>query len=128
WAVPQAPTTDNIAVAEEKAGLDRFGDPLPPAAIARLGTTRFRHGFRASQALFTPDGRLVTTDGQSVRFWALESGKELHRWPPEEQGIRLGHFSPDGKLVSAMIGNGPRARVVLLETATARVVSLFGAE
>src|SRR5260370_42505874 len=28
--------------AEEKPAVDRFGDPLPPGAIARLGTTRWR--------------------------------------------------------------------------------------
>src|SRR5262245_51090853 len=53
---------------------DRFGDPLPPGAVARLGTVNAHTG--ASTVAFSPDGRtIITTSGASVRHWDAESGR-----------------------------------------------------
>src|SRR5688572_31968245 len=38
---------------------DLHGDPLPPGAVARLGTTRCRHDYQIVFAGFHPDGKSV---------------------------------------------------------------------
>jgi WD40 repeat protein len=57
---------------------DTHGDPLPPGAIARLGTLRWRTTTRALSLTFSPDGkRLASTDRHWVRLWDVASGKEI---------------------------------------------------
>ena len=52
-------------------------EPLPPGAIARLGTLAFRHGDQVGQILVSPDGRTIFSRGQtSVRIWDSRTGRE----------------------------------------------------
>jgi RNA polymerase sigma factor (sigma-70 family) len=64
------------------AGKDALGDPLPVGAVARLGTTRLRHGDDIFFAAYTPDGKALLTAGmdQNIRLWELPTGKELRRF------------------------------------------------
>src|SRR5262245_40602738 len=58
---------------------DRYGDPLPPGAVARLGTTRLRH--RGADVTFSKDGKHLISfgwDGE-VRFWDADSGKLIRQ-------------------------------------------------
>jgi WD40 repeat protein len=62
---------------------DKFGDPLPIGAIARIGTTRFRllesHGPQAS--VMSPDGKLlaVLCMGVEIEIWALPAWTRQRR-------------------------------------------------
>ncbi|HEY8506324.1 MAG TPA: hypothetical protein VIL46_17190, partial [Gemmataceae bacterium] len=61
---------------------DRFGDPLPECAVARIGTLRFRHDGGVVQAIPTPDGkRIISCAGKFIYVWDAETGTGLHRWP-----------------------------------------------
>src|SRR5262249_27919633 len=57
----------------EPAHVDRQGDPLPPGAITRLGTVRFRTGGFGLEGLgFLPDGKTVVAavaQGHAVQLW-----------------------------------------------------------
>src|SRR5262249_26328927 len=124
------------------------GQPPPEAgperAIARLGTTRFRHGDAVSFAACTPDGKALLTAGRdrTIRLWDLATGKEIRRFDwvraqPDDQTERAADgitqrwerqawddlgltiqaaLSSDGKVVAASQGGV----VCLWETATGK--------
>ncbi len=65
--------------------LDRFGDALPPGALNRLGSQRFRNSDTLVDLAFSADGKAIASscrDG-SVRLWDVATGKL--RWSSEEK-------------------------------------------
>ncbi len=96
---------------KHQARLDRCGDPLPPGAIARLGTLRFR-GVRGCLA-FAPYGKLLAAAGGSAGskaiLWDLATGREVRQFGDRATLTRLA-FSPDGKRL-ACSDNSARAQV-----------------
>jgi WD40 repeat protein len=53
---------------------------LPAGAVARLGSTRFRHSGGVRFLGYSGDGRvLLTADSKLLRFWDAQTGKELRR-------------------------------------------------
>jgi RNA polymerase sigma factor (sigma-70 family) len=71
--------------------VDRYGDPLPDGAIARLGSTRFRHA-NLSSFVVMPDGRTVATaGGSSIRTWDMSNGLQV-------RSVRLSGEDPTGKV------------------------------
>ncbi len=114
---------------------DRHGDPLPAGAVARLGTTRFRHGGLGLRGLaFLPDGRTlvgVANEGHSIWFWEASTGRlrrEIRTAPLSVRGFAL---APDGKriVISGFLpfeaGQPTRGAIHVLDVVSGQVVRAF---
>lgn len=84
--------------AEPAAGrVDRYGDPLPPGAIARIGSARLRHGLQSPILVFSPDGKMLASANETVRLWEVSSGKLVRELAAGRLAVRDHAFSPDGR-------------------------------
>ena len=79
--------------AKPLAATDLYGDPLPPGAIARMGTIRFWHGSLLSGVAFSRDGTVLATIGSDVRLWETASGKVLLERQGTEESLRKMGFA-----------------------------------
>jgi hypothetical protein len=94
-------------LAQEPARLDRHGDPLPPGAVARLGTSRLRYTFADPHVEFLSDGKslAVGRQGEGVRLWDVVTGKLLAQLDTPTASERIA-VAPDGRWVAAVSGTG----------------------
>ncbi len=95
------------------AHVDRYGDPLPPGAIARLGTVRLRHTKPVGPITFAPDGKVLASGGRSIRIWDVTTGKQVRHLKCCSKVLA---FSPDGRLLAAT----EEDKVRLFEVSTGR--------
>ncbi|MGH7227480.1 MAG: WD40 repeat domain-containing protein, partial [Gemmataceae bacterium] len=115
---------------DKKPRTDLYGDPLPPGAMARMGTTRMRH----VQAIFTfsPDGKELISfgPGGDVCFWDVAEGKLRRRqqlWRTKELVSDIGFrgwssqqaLSPDGARVARLDGD----KILFYDTRTGKLRS-----
>jgi RNA polymerase sigma factor (sigma-70 family) len=110
---------------------DRYGDPLPPGAVMRLGTDRFRQAPVFKHIIYSPDGRLAVTDSGQDRLVLRDArdGRSLRQIDLGIEDIQDFVFSPDGRMI-ATVGYQSRERgrnvaanhLTLIEAATGRQV------
>lgn len=77
---------------------DRYGDPLPEAAIIRLGSIHLRHEGPVTSISLTPNGKTmasVSHDG-TIRLWEVATGRKLRQWHAHDQGAFGIAYFPDG--------------------------------
>ena len=117
WAVLLLGVSPSFAAAPPTlTGRDCYGDPLPPGAVMRLGTVRFRHGLRIGSGLarlsFSPDNRTLLSVGHvGMKVWVAQTGEEIPWSVPDR--VRAAAFTPDGKtlvLAVSVITGGRRDR------------------
>ncbi len=113
---------------------DRFGDPLPAEAVARVGTYRFRHGGFVRSLGFGQGGKAILSDGLGgTRVWSAATGKELlHVGGREQRRAWFACHSADGSRVATFDEVGPdgrirKAAVRVWDATTGEKVSEFGA-
>ncbi len=126
----QVPQNANPAQKPAPARLDSSGDPLPPHALARLGSTRLQHPSEVLSVIFAPDGKSLFASSSGLGSGDKRSGKGIFVWDPRTGQLlrKLGGFiygtwrialSPDGKFLATESG----ASVVgVLEIATGKIL------
>ena len=112
---PAAPKTD-APTRPAAENVDSFGDPLPPGAIARLGTTRFYHDENIERVIVTADGKRVAAEGTtSCKLWDGQTGRPVPLWGGlGKTRPAPGHFSLSaaGNQVVALMWDAGPGRVV----------------
>ncbi|MGH7171534.1 MAG: WD40 repeat domain-containing protein, partial [Gemmataceae bacterium] len=97
---------------------DRFGDPLPEGAIARLGDLRLRHHTSVAGGDFSPDGKIFAAyeGGREIICWDTTSGRQVRRVPVSHHGSPdFLRYSPDGK---RLILGGDRRNFYIIDAVT----------
>ncbi|HEV3385814.1 MAG TPA: sigma-70 family RNA polymerase sigma factor, partial [Gemmata sp.] len=94
----------NLVHSKSEKATETEYEPLPVGAVARLGSTRFRHaGLR--DFVILKDGKSVVTAGKDgvLRYWNLDTGQQIRTVSlmGYETVHRLATLSPDGKLFAA---------------------------
>jgi WD40 repeat protein len=80
---------------------DRFGDRLPPGALARFGTARLRHGNDPAWLAFTPGTKYLASLSEydnMLRLWDPATGKEVHRLDAPVKDVA---FARTGTVIAA---------------------------
>jgi WD40 repeat protein len=97
------PEPPKPAPAPARQAADLHGDALPPGAVARLGTVRFRTPDYINAAALAPDGKaLAVGNYQFIALLDTTTGRELRRLPGAFSGAQSLAFSPDGKFLAAV--------------------------
>jgi len=112
--------------------LDAYGDTLPPGAVARLGSVRWRCPDPPDHLIWSPDGKFLvgTHAAKSLTIWAYPAGVVTGRFEVPEL-LREGlpapewtsflhkitpdqvRFEPDGRSMLVYVGENQLYRVYL---------------
>jgi WD40 repeat protein len=100
-------------VVDEPARTDQYGDPLPPRALLRLGTVRYR-AIAPNDGALSRDGKtLATASWEEITLWDVATGRPLRHLrdamvpadvSPNQTFLA---FSPDGTRLVSLSGWDP---------------------
>jgi RNA polymerase sigma factor (sigma-70 family) len=86
---------------EKRVPKDR-DDPLPPGALARMGSVRFCPGCTVQSVAFSSDRKTLAsgnTDG-TVWLWEAATGKQIRILRQSQNWVVAVAFSPDGNILA----------------------------
>ncbi len=111
---------------KSQPAIDRFGDPLPERAIARLGTVRFRMDGLVCACAWSPDGKTLAAGStdfspQTIRLFDAATGKPIRQFREHAHAITSLAYSPDGRTLAS----GCQGGIVLWDPATGKVLRRF---
>src|SRR5262249_5651452 len=126
-AAANAPAQPLPLPPNQPARVDRFGDPLPAGAAARLGSVRFHHAGGVIAAAFTPDGKTILAarmenKGLSLRSGDPASGREPARLDLAKVDVTGLAFTRDG--MGVLVGR--RSGVELYDRKSGELQRTFG--
>jgi RNA polymerase sigma factor (sigma-70 family) len=119
-APPDKPTT------EKSERTDLYGDPLPPGALLRMGTVRFRHPNLIGNAAFSPNGKLLAAAANKgvILFYEAATGRKIRQLQTKATNIPAFAFAPDGKTLASA---GPKT-IQIWDTEIGKELRRFDAE
>jgi WD40 repeat protein len=80
---------------------DLYGDPLPPGALARLGTVRFRSAPGGSKIVFSRDGKVLSRAvDRKFYSWDAATGRPLRHFSVGVMNADAFDLSADGKIAA----------------------------
>jgi WD40 repeat protein len=92
-----------LRAADPEGEVDRYGDPLPEGAVARLGSIRFRQQDAIRSAAFSPDGSLlVVTPSSGLKYYDADSGKLLKSVAVGKENVVASEVSGDGRVLALL--------------------------
>jgi WD40 repeat protein len=113
---------------------DRYGDPLPVGAVARLGSTRWVCPGCIAHLAFSPDGKTLAAGAingvrdedtaYAVTLWDATTGRQRRRFGDGKLAVPWCAFLPDGK---ALVTAGDEGSACLWDVATGKQLRRFDA-
>lgn len=102
---PEQETETPKPARDKHALIDLYGNPLPPGAVARMGTMRWRHIGTVISVVYSPGGKLIATseinegpDGEKFASTGMNwvqralDGKTMVPKNPPDKSIHLWHI------------------------------------
>jgi RNA polymerase sigma factor (sigma-70 family) len=133
---PTAALADAQAPPAAEIKKDAYGDPLPAAAVGRLGSSRLRHYglggqyYHPGTVAFLPGGKTLFSAGcWSFRFWDAATGQKIGGIDlekpalPQQNTLAACALAPDGKSLAMTMRYEGTIR--LLDAATGKEIRRF---
>jgi WD40 repeat protein len=92
----------------DRSLFDLYGDPLPPGALARVGTVRFRHGGCVQCVAFTGEGKTVLSGGDdhAIRLFNASTGQETRSFIGHRNSVMAISVAPGERLLASCTQGG----------------------
>jgi WD40 repeat protein len=113
---------DPLPAQSKQARTDALGDPLPPGAVARLGSARYKVASMIRALALSPDGELLAGGNGILNLWKSRTGQLVRCVAHFKHGLNALAFAPDNKSLATACVDG---NVSQWEVATGKELRRF---